>query len=327
MSYKRLDPDDLLISAESVTTSCWSNNVITLDSFFTSSIQVNSTSGDYYYAVYNTASELDTSVSQFAIGFAHKLGSGSLLFNDSVEGKSSTSTVYGQYRTLLLGDEESDFKFNGISSDYFYIINIDRSRYKEKLLPGSLELKLSGSSEIILTDNSATTSTVTFTDAGRVYELKANVSSSVANSGSYGKIFPDVGIILLNGQALDAATSDGGINLGTQLNSDQNDYNTRKLFNSLANGGSFKLRSEETISSNFVFIRARNSEFNYTTNPSMITGSGEIRFNNIIDSPQTYITSVGLYNDNNDLLAVAKLSRPLLKDSTKEALLRIKLNY
>jgi hypothetical protein len=47
----------------------------------------------------------------------------------------------------------------------------------------------------------------------------------------------------------------------------------------------------------------------------------------MIDSPQGYITSVGLYNDNNDLLGIAKLSRPLLKDFTKEALIRVKLDY
>jgi hypothetical protein len=47
----------------------------------------------------------------------------------------------------------------------------------------------------------------------------------------------------------------------------------------------------------------------------------------MINSPQAFVTSVGLYNDNNDLLAVAKLSRPLLKDFTKESLVRIKLDY
>jgi hypothetical protein len=76
-----------------------------------------------------------------------------------------------------------------------------------------------------------------------------------------------------------------------------------------------------------VFVRARNSEFNYSTNPSLITGSGEIRHNVMIDTPQSYITTIGLYNDNNDLLAVAKLSRPLLKDFTKETLIRVKLDY
>jgi hypothetical protein len=47
----------------------------------------------------------------------------------------------------------------------------------------------------------------------------------------------------------------------------------------------------------------------------------------LINNPQTFITTVGMYNDNNELLAVAKLSRPLVKDFTKEALIRIKLDY
>ena len=47
----------------------------------------------------------------------------------------------------------------------------------------------------------------------------------------------------------------------------------------------------------------------------------------MIDTPQSFITTIGLYNDNNDLLAVAKLSRPLLKDFTKESLVRVKLDY
>jgi len=47
----------------------------------------------------------------------------------------------------------------------------------------------------------------------------------------------------------------------------------------------------------------------------------------MINTPQSYITTIGLYNDNNELLGVAKLSKPLLKDFNKEALVRIKLDY
>jgi len=124
---------------------------------------------------------------------------------------------------------------------------------------------------------------------------------------------------------LDAVGSAGGIDLGTSFS--ESGSNSTRLYNAIELGGSFRLRSEETLSSNFVFIRARNNEFNYTTNPSILTGSGELLYDSLIDSPQTYVTTVGLYNDNNDLLAVAKLSRPLLKDFTKESLIRIKLDY
>ena len=103
--------------------------------------------------------------------------------------------------------------------------------------------------------------------------------------------------------------------------------NTRRFYDLLSSEPKFRLQSEETISYNFIFVRARNAEFNYSTNPSLITGSAEICHNVMINSPQSFVTTVGLYNDNNDLLAVAKLSRPLLKDFTKEALVRIKLDY
>ena len=148
-----------------------------------------------------------------------------------------------------------------------------------------------------------------------------------SKSGSFGKFLPDIGVVLLNGDALDLAPANGGITLGTTLSTGSNSVNIDKAYTALASGSSFTLRSEETVSSNYVFIRARNSEFNYSTNPSNITGSGELRHNVMIDSPQSFITSVGLYNDNNDLLGIAKLSRPLLKDFTKESLIRVKLDY
>jgi hypothetical protein len=333
MSYKRFDADDVLVSAESVTTSAWSGNVTTLSSFYTSSTQYNSTSGDFYVNVFNQDPSGSGEEIQFTVGYANKNGAGTLLYNSAVSGKSPSDTVYGQYRTLVLGDEESDFVFgsgdNTYTSDGFYVISIDRGRYKEKILPGSLQLtlKTANNGNIVVSDTSATTTTQTFTDAGRVYELTSNVSASIANSGSYGKLLPDIGVILLNEEALDAPISAGGLALGTGNSTNTNDQNTKKFFNAIVSGSSFKLSSQETVSSNFVFVRARNSEFNYSTNPSILTGSGELRHDVLIDSPETYITTVGLYNDNQDLLAVAKLSRPLLKNSTKEALVRIKLDY
>ena len=145
------------------------------------------------------------------------------------------------------------------------------------------------------------------------------------NYGSYGKVLPDVGIIILNGRALQDNTE--GIFIDNDQVQDGTATNLNKFYNAIQQGASGSLQSEETISSNFVFVRVRNSEFNYSTNPSNITSSGELTHDVMINTPQAYITTVGLYNDNNDLLGVAKLSRPLLKDFTKEALVRIKLDY
>lgn len=338
MSFKRLDPEDITISAEAVVAPAWSGQQTQLTAFFTASSQVGSTTGDYYYNIYQADPNTTGAAIQFAAAYGNRLGSGSENINGIV-GKSPSSVTYGQYRTLINGDEDTDFTFGTTIPNSVYILSVNRSRYKEKLKPGTFNITLtSGSNTIKLTDNSADLTTISYTDSGRVYDIVSGSNGSAftgltttgftPNSGSYGKFLPDVGIVILNGEALKAPVLGGGLAAVLNENSSSSNPNNLDLFYyMLTQGGHFSVRSEETITSNFVFIRVRNSEFNYSTNPSNITGSGELRHDVMINNPQTYITTVGLYNDTNDLLGVAKLSKPLLKDFTKEALVRIKLDY
>lgn len=338
MSFKRLDPTDLVVSAESITAPVWSEFQPILTTFFTSSVQEASTPGAFFLDVYQTGSQLDNAEVQFSIAYCDKKGSGSLSFEGNVSGSSPSRVNYGTYRTLILGDEESDVQFGEVPVESFFAINIDRSRYREKLLPGSLELTLqSGSYELVLTEIISSTQPAQYLDCGRVYQLKAYSSDLTQtitegsdlfrDSGSYGLHLPDIGVILLNSNTLSAFADQGGLNLPVLRNSNTDDKNSRNLFNVIVPGSSFKLNYQETISSNYAFIRVRNNEFNYSGNPSYLTGSGELRFDSFIDDPKAYFTTIGLYNDNADLLAVAKLSRPLLKDSRKEALVRLKLDF
>lgn len=333
MSFKRFDPEDITISAEAVVAPAWSNQQSTLTAFYTSS-QVDLTSGLYYYDIYQTASSATGADVQFAIAYGNSKGSGSAFISNGVVGKSPSSITYGQYRTLVNGDENTDFTFGNITPNSIFIIAVDRSKYKEKLLPGSFNITLtSGSNTLKLTDNSVDSTTVSYVDAGRVYDIVSGSNGSAYSgtgfhptSGSYGKFLPDVGLVIFNGLALkDNSVYGLNLNVSESYNVDGNNIET--FYNAITAGSNLTLRSEETITSNYVFVRVRNSELNYSTNPSNITGSGDLLWNVMVNSPQSYMTTVGLYNDNNDLLAVAKLSRPLLKDFTKEALLRIKLDY
>ena len=99
MSYKRFDNEDVVVSAESVTAPCWSNNVVNLQKFELNSTQTAATSGKYYYNIYNTGSEVANSAIQFSVAHGNKLGLGAPLYDASVTGKSYSSTVYGQFRT------------------------------------------------------------------------------------------------------------------------------------------------------------------------------------------------------------------------------------
>jgi hypothetical protein len=224
MSFKRLETDDFVVSADSVASTVWSTGNPTLSTFFTSSTQESSTSGDYYLSVYNTGSSLSGSAVQFSIVYGNSLGSGSANYNNLVDGKSPTSTLYGQYQNLVLGDENTDFIFGNITAFEFFALSIDRARYKEKIFLGSLSLTISGSSgSITLTDNSAYTNSTVFNEAGRVYQLisgsagakntSLNNDGYSANSGSYGWLLPDIGTIILNPLALADFAVSGGIGL------------------------------------------------------------------------------------------------------------------
>jgi hypothetical protein len=358
MSFKRLEADDFVISADSISATLWSGGSPTLTTFFTSSTQEAGSSGDFYLNIYQTASTDPNAAVQFAIAYGNALGSGSSNYNSAVNGKSPSATVFGQYQNLVIGDENTNFTFGNITASEFFALSVDRARYKEKIFLGSLSLTLSGSSgSITLTDNSNYVSSVQFNEAGRVFQLitgsqgiKATITSRntadgySATSGSYGWLLPDIGTIILNPLALASFAVSGGIGLiytgstpgfptpsmtGSSSGSVAlNSYNNAILYRAISGSSSFRLNSEETITSDYIFVRARSSEFNYSENPSYISGStGEVLYSDFINSPQTYITTVGLYNDSNELLAVAKLSRPLLKDFTKEALVRVKLDF
>tara|TARA_B110001452_G_C15238645_1_gene428883 strand:+ start:1119 stop:2168 length:1050 start_codon:yes stop_codon:yes gene_type:complete len=346
-AFQTLDPRDLLISNENVTNTVWLNNSPTLNAYFTSSVQVASTTGQFYYNIF--AGSAATGSVQFAIAYCDADGSGSLAYNPNVVGLSPTRTNYGQYRSLVVGDEGNSFVFGNQSASYFYALPIERSGYKEELLPGTMTLCISGSGgtpveHLFLTDDSRLGGAAQFTEAGRVYNLVSGSAGNVytgisengwtASSGSYGWFMPDIGTLLLNGPALDGTYADGGVALGTSRTTNAAVNNPQKLFTRLNKGASgftnagWTLNSNEQLSSDFVFVRARSDEFNYSTNPSFISGStGAVLFDSFINDPQVYITSVGLYNNNQELVAVAKLSRPLLKDFTKELLVRIKLDF
>ena len=337
MAFKRFDPEDFVVSSDSITSTLWSTGAPTLTEFYTSSVQEAGSSGNYYLAVYQTASTLPTAQVQFDIAYADSLGSGSTLYNSIVPSNSYTKTIYGQYRSLILEDENSSFTFgtgnNVLTSQDFWVLSIERAQYKQSLFPGSLNLKISGSGGIInLTDNSLDNPVNVFIGTSRVYQLISGsngtsgtlpYSGYVLNSGSYGLVFPDLGTILLNPFALSQS-----IQVSPSRSNNSDGLNNGRLYSAISLGASFGLNSEETITSDYVFVRARNSEFNYSENPSFISGStGEVIYDNFINSPQVYVTTVGMYNDSNDLLAVAKMSRPLLKDFTKEALVRVKLDF
>jgi len=368
MSFTQLNPSDFVVSSDSITAPAWSSNQPILTSYYTAPVVSTSTvsAGAYYLNVYQQPYGSNGAAVQFAIAYGNAQGSGSVWLNTLVPGVSPSLTTYNQYATLVYGPEISGsqgFNFGGLATNApdILALNIDRNRYKQSLMPGTFNISLkNGDNVISLTDNSNDTSVINYLDCGRVFNLVSGSFGKAVNtnrtgqiapgmtpSGSYGFFLPDIGTIILNPSALALDPVYGGILQpvdrqnyyagGYSLNASASYTNTNNtlFFQSISasaaypqSGSQFQLNSQETVSSDYVFVRIGNSEYNYSTNPTFTSGSsGAVLYQTMIYSPQTFPTTVGLYNNNSELLAVAKLSQALTKDFTKEALIRVKLDW
>lgn len=314
-------------NTQRVTRGLWSGNVGELTTFFTSSFQSTTQKG-YYYEIYNGSPADSTKEAQFSIAYGHYAGSGSLGTNED----SPSNAIYSQFQQVLLPASQTTFTFGDVTQDDVYVISINRARIKDKLDPGNWELVLSGSAgeTLRLVDNSGDTNQLGNSNKN-VYNV---VSGSLLNgvhseTEVFGAVYPQFGIIVLGAAGLDASAS-----LGTIRTTNTDAQNHGKLFTAIsgaafedsANG--FQARSEEEVKSTFFFVRAKNAEYNFSNNPSYVTGSnGKLNQQTFVGDPKSYITTVGLYNNDNELLAIAKLSKPLLKSFSNEILIKVKLDF
>jgi hypothetical protein len=201
----------------------------------------------------------------------------------------------GAIQNIVTGCKNTPISWGGSNKTSLTVVSIARGSYKSALLPGSFRLGT-------LTDNS-NMDIPQILNCGRAYNV---VNGTVLPGGGFtygrsatktvrGLFLPDVGLILLD---------------------------------SFPGDSDFTLRTEDPTPTTQVFIRARNFEYNYSMNPSFISGStGDVVHRSFIENPQTYITTIGLYNDNNVLMAVAKLPKPFNKNFTTELSVKVSLNF
>jgi hypothetical protein len=175
--------------------------------------------------------------------------------------------------------------------------------------------------------------------------LLGGIYSGPNSAIPYGIVYPDAGVIVLNGTALDTSAS-MYTNRSQATSSGTN--NAYRLFTSISGALAItasnapKGRTLESINSTIYFARIGNGEFNYSNNITyyesgseqfikpLLLSSGQgtnVRGLTNVNRNVTYITTVGLYNNERELLAVAKLSKPIRKTSNSEVIIKIKLDY
>jgi hypothetical protein len=351
--YKKFGANDKVTNRTQVVTSgIWSGDTGSLGSTMaTSSNQITSISGKYYIDVYNKDTTASDAEVQFSIAYGDINGYGSPSLSSVDQSLLASKATYAQYKNILLDPADPYFSVysgsiaGGYNMQNFYAINISRARYKERLDPGNISIKLVGTlgTTYLIDDSGGTNETVT--TAGRVYNIVSGslnigtsntatiVSPTSSNGQGWGLFYPDMGIILLNPAAL-AARVDAKLAAPVTAYTTDVYYNNTigsgsiRLMEVLKGGGDFQVRRTENISTSHYFVRANNREFNFSNNPTFVTGSvGQFVQGLFENDPHVFITSVGMYDNANELLAVAKLSKPIEKTFDKEIAIKVKLDF
>jgi len=250
--------------------------------------------------------------------------------------------MYNQFSQVLLGYTgsgntvrkfESDLDLDGLNSmNEVVFVNFSRLLTKDQIKKGTFSLSVGTGStyaspfaggalvlqDALATDNSNYASTVGG-DYGLLY------SNSSGTGTALGNIFYQAGIAVITASVFPATgfnVANEGINAvltGSAISGACDGFRHR-VFN-------ISYNNTTEINSKIYFCRVPFNKFNYSANPTYVSGS-QIRVKNVAsDNPVSYITTVGLYSSTGELLATAKLSEPLRKDPTNELVLRVRLDY
>jgi len=346
--------EDTITTQITVTNGYFDGGVGTLAGSNFSTSSLSATQKTYYYNLqYN-------SKDHFSLTYGHILGSGSAVENATTEG--TTQAIYKQFFNFTEPSSENlrdgagwsmvdgTNGANAVTQEGVYILAAERLQMKDRLNPGTWTVNLSGSNtagtaaNLNLTDDSKTVEaeSAPFGPRYHIVEGSAGTVTTAYTTKTYGFFYPDAGLMVLSANALSSSlpgdplmVTSGSGNLthtGTGLTQDLTvtdaTDNASKLSLAIQKGTGVTLRSEEQQYVYDYFCRAKASEFNLSQNLTFWSGSTyEIRHSDMVTNPQTFISEVGLYDTQNSLLAVGRLSSPINKNFSSEAIVKVRLTY
>ena len=249
---------------------------------------------------------------------------------------------YDATGSILEFDQDGNIDGGGTKHKECLFINFARLLTKDEIKKGSFVLQLGGTE---LYEN-ANDDPLTITDAGAENAYKVNspageygiLSCSIGGGyaggtgdGLVGLIYYQAGIAVLTASVFQTPV----LGVDAQMNQ-AHDTITTLLTDQAITASCNAIRhrwfdnaynNTTELNSTIHFCRVNNNDYNYSSNPTYLSSSKMVVKNNTLDAPVSYMTTVGLYSADNELLAVAKLSEPLKKDPTNEMTLRVRLDY
>jgi len=291
----------------------------------------------------------------------------SSLYSSVTSQQSKKKNIYNQMAQVLMGydatgsvqrfDEDGDLIAGGNKINEAIIVPFSRLLSKDEIKKETFELTLGVSASysspfgntITISDINAASEYRANSPAGEYGILYATASNQELNTASThtasvngsiywyaGLLFYQAGIMVLSSSVFGSQLNTAGIGAASlQYNAGLEDINaalTGSQISASANDFRHRIKNVQfnnttELNSSIYFCRIHHNEFNYSSNPTYVENSKIRVKNRSTDDPVSYITTVGLYNDSNELMAVAKLSEPLKKTPSTEYTLRVRLDY
>lgn len=280
--------------------------------------------GGYFQTVYDAAPSSALSSPLFDITFGQATGSAYNVASTATSSNTEKVKIYRQIAALLLGNPDAQFNIGSADRREAIFILFKRNLLKDEMKKGTVSLVL----------NSLAPTQYTASDAGAANTFKQTVGGDYAplkynGTGSeVGQVWYQAGVIILHPD-----TAWGAVPLWSGSKTLIN-LQSSGTINQVVDGfrthvEHVQVNNQTNLQSSVYFCRAYNNEFNYSSNPTFIDDSGLIRVtsgSNVLTT-QAYITTVGLYDENDNLLAVGKTNKPVLKSPQTEAVFRLRLDY
>lgn len=260
------------------------------------------------------------------------------LSSSATSQKAKKVNIYNQMAQVLVGydtgsnirafDADGNFANEGVKYHNAVFMNFSRLLVKDEIKKGSFSMLLGTGSTYL--NPFANTVEVKDTDAATSYKTNSPAGEyGILKNGdaSVGLIYYQAGIAVLTSSVFGSTT---GIDAS---NRSHEQMLTGSTIDEFADGIRHRIKNisfnnTTELNSTIFFCRANHDEFNYSSNPTYLSGSKIIvKDNEPLNLPRAYVTTVGLYSPDNELMAVAKVSEPLRKDPTNELTLRVRLDY
>lgn len=281
-------------------------------------------SGGFFETVYDGSPTSVSSSALIDLTYGHYSASAEAGFTETFL-ETEKNRVYKEMAGLLLGNAKSVFSFNNTNYQNCFFMMFKRRVYKDEIKKGDLSftIQVTGSA----------TDTLTLTDAGAAssYTIGAAGDEASLYSGSteVGKVYYDAGIVAFHTgvfvQGGNTCFWSGSYELNQAVVSGNIDHIVDGLRNRI---NQVNLQNQVNLNSTLYFCRAYNNEFNYSSNPTFVDSDNRIIPTSGSDNQtRVYITTIGLYDLNDNLLAVGKLSEPVKKSPDSEVTIRVRLSY